>query len=91
MFCAFSNTIYVEFNDGVKEGDGDRVFRVWKYLLLLFCHSGRTKYALEALTLQLQCNGLLQNVAFDIKWSRFVTMQKEEREETFLVIFTWNI
>ena len=28
--------LYFEFKDAVKEGDGDRLFRVWKYLLLLF-------------------------------------------------------
>lgn len=61
-----------EFDDSVREGDGERVYRVWKYLLLLFRQFGRTKYALEALTLQLQCNGLPKNVAADIKWSRFV-------------------
>ena len=61
-----------EFDDGVRQGDGDRMYRVWKYLLLLFRQFGRTKYALEALTLQLQCNGLPQHVAADIKWSRFI-------------------
>ena len=30
------------------------------------------EYALEALTLQLQCNGLPKNIAEEIKWSRFV-------------------
>ena len=71
--CVLSATMLMfEFDDGVREGDGDRVYRVWKYLLLLFRQFGRTKYALEALMLQLQCNGLPQNVASDIKWSRFV-------------------
>ena len=61
-----------ELDAGVRWGDGDRVYRVWKYLPLLFRQFGRTKYALEALTLQLQCNGLPQLVAADIEWSRFV-------------------
>ena len=41
-----------EFRDAVKEGDGNRMDRVWKYLLIFFRSSGKTKYALEALYLQ---------------------------------------
>ena len=37
-----------EFKDAVREGDGIRVDRVWKYLLLFFRSSGKTKYVLEA-------------------------------------------
>ena len=71
--CVLSAAMFMyEFDDGVREGSGDRLHRVWKYLLLLFRLFGRTKYALEALTFQLQCNGLPQCVAADIKWSRFV-------------------
>ncbi len=29
-----------EFNDAIKEGDGERVYRVWKYLVLIFRESG---------------------------------------------------
>ena len=60
--CILSSTMLMyEFDDGVREGDGDRVYRVCKYFLLLFRQHGRMKYALEALTLQLQCNGLPKN------------------------------
>ena len=27
---------YLEFQDGIKEGDGERVLRCWKYLLPIF-------------------------------------------------------
>lgn len=64
--------LILEFDDGVREGDGDRVCRVWKYLTLLFSKEGRTKYALEALNLQFQLNGLPPRQAFEVKWSRFV-------------------
>lgn len=43
--------LYMEFCDGIKEGDGDRVIRVWKYLMLLFRESKRKNYAIEAFTL----------------------------------------
>jgi len=46
--------IWHEFHDAVKEGDGERVTRVWKFLLLVFKNSGRKNYSLEALNLFLQ-------------------------------------
>ena len=68
--CVLSLALFMfEFRDAVKEGDGERVYRVWKYLLLLFRESGRTKYALEALNLHLQHYGLPPHLAFEITWS----------------------
>ena len=32
--------LYFEFRDAIKEGDGERIIRIWKYLLLLFKASG---------------------------------------------------
>ena len=40
--------LFLEFKDAVKEGDGTRVLRCWKYFLLLFHASGHTNYCLEA-------------------------------------------
>ena len=49
-YCVLSATMLMcEFYDSVKEGDGDHVYRVWKYLMLIFRLFGRNKYALEAL------------------------------------------
>jgi L1 cell adhesion molecule like protein len=71
--CVLSLALFMfEFKDAIKEGDGERVHRVWKYLLLLYRESGRTKYALEALNLHFQHYGLPPHIAFEIKWSRFV-------------------
>ena len=33
--------LYREFSDSIKEGDGHRVLRCWRYLLLVFKASGR--------------------------------------------------
>ena len=33
--------LYLEFRDAVREGDGSRVMRCWKYLLPLFKVSGK--------------------------------------------------
>lgn len=66
---------YFEFRDAVKEGDGDCVMRVWKYLLLLFKASKRTNYSIEALTFLAQYYVILpQSLAEQLKWSRFVNV-----------------
>ena len=67
--------LYFEFRDAIKEGDGDRVMRIWKYLLLLFKASGRTNYSIEALTLLSQYYLVLPpRLAEQLKWSRFVNV-----------------
>lgn len=67
--------LYLEFRDAIKEGDGDRVMRVWKYLLLLFKASKRTNYSIEALTLlSLYYVILPHGLAEQLKWSRFVNV-----------------
>ena len=35
--------VYLELTDAIKEGDGDRVLRCWKYLLIIFHNSNRKK------------------------------------------------
>jgi len=62
-----------ELSDAIREGDGERVIRVWKFLLLYFRASHRTKYALEGLTLLAQVSALLPpRLAHQVKWNRFV-------------------
>ena len=52
--------LYMNFTDAVAEGDGDRIMRCWKFLLLHFyADGGSSKYALEALYLQLQQQAIL--------------------------------
>ena len=64
---------FFDFKDAVREGAGDRIFKHWKYLLLLFKASGRSNYSIEALTLLTQYNIVLPpNLAEQLKWSRFV-------------------
>ena len=67
--------LFLELKDGVREGDGDRVLRVWKYLMLIFKSTGRRNYAIEALTLLTQFHFTLPpNLAQQVKWSRFVNV-----------------
>lgn len=46
--------LFLEFKYVIREGDGDRVKRLWKYFLLLFKASGRKNYAIEAVTMLTQ-------------------------------------
>ena len=65
--------LFMEFKDAIREGDGDRVFLVWKYLFLLFKASGRRNYSLEAFILLSQYHLILpEKLAEQLKWSRFI-------------------
>ena len=65
--------MYAEFDDAIREGDGDRVIRCWKFLLLFFKASNRTNYSLEALNLLAQFYILLPpRLAQQLAWSRFI-------------------
>lgn len=67
--------LYMEFRDGIKEGDGERVLRVWKFLLLLFKASKKKNYAIEAFTLLVQYYLTLPpRLAEQLKWSRFINV-----------------
>ena len=67
--------LYLDFKDAIREGDGNRVMRDWKYFLLIFKATGHKNYALEALTLLSQYFVTLPtNLAAQIKWSRFVNV-----------------
>ena len=46
----------IEFSDAIREGDGERIIRCWKYFLLLFKANNHTNYSIEALHLLVQIN-----------------------------------
>jgi hypothetical protein len=45
---------YLEYSDAIREGDGIRVLRCWRYMLPMFVSSQHRNYAMEALNLLLQ-------------------------------------
>ena len=64
----------LNFKDAVREGDGDHIIMIWKYLMLLFKATGRKNYAIEALTLLSQYHIILpSNLGEQLKWSRFIS------------------
>ena len=65
--------VWLGFDDAIKEGDGDRVLRYWKFLLLLFKMDNRRNYSCEAAKLLLDYQYFLSpRQAAQLKWSRFV-------------------
>ncbi|KAL5510365.1 hypothetical protein EMCRGX_G005898 [Ephydatia muelleri] len=66
----------LEFKDAIREGDGTRVLRCWKYLLIIFRVTGHTNYCLEALNLLTQYYYTLPpRYAEQMLWGRFVNSQ----------------
>ena len=56
------------FQDARKHGDGDRIIRLYKFLLIYFKIDGRTKYVYQSLHLLAQISCLLPpSLAFELK------------------------
>lgn len=61
------------FNDAVKEGDGMRIVRCWKFLLLIYKANKHHKYAFAALHLMAKTTSLLTpQQAQGLIWNRTV-------------------
>lgn len=59
------------FDDAVKEGDGDRIICCWKFAMLIYKAYGHTKYALAALELQAFIASMLTpRQAESLVWNR---------------------
>ena len=67
---------YLEYRDGIREGDGQRVLRCWKYLLPIFYNANHTNYSKEALLLLCQHKFLLtERQSKQLLYSRFINIQ----------------
>ena len=63
--------------DSVKEGDGDRLLRVWKFLTFVYRLEGANKYALAGLRIQASVLGLLTpKDAHRFKRNRFAGLRE---------------
>ena len=62
-----------EFNDAIREGDGRRILRCWKFFLPIFKACDRKNYAIEAFNLLCQYHfWFTQRMAAQLMWSRTV-------------------
>lgn len=67
--------LYMEFRDAIREGDGQRILRCWRYFLMLFKETKRTNYSGEAFTLLAQHHFLLSpREAMQLLWNRTVNV-----------------
>lgn len=65
---------FLEYCDAIKEGDGLRVLRCWRYLLPIFLGTGRTNYSCEVLNMLHQQLTLPPCLSNQLLWSRFVNV-----------------
>ena len=69
----FTGLLLMSFNKARKAGDGERIMRYYKYLMLLYDITGKNKYRLYNLYTLLQVKVLLPDaLAFNIVHNRFV-------------------
>ena len=65
----------LEFIDAIHEGDGGRILRCWKFMLLIFKASNKTKYSIEAFNLLSQYYFILsKRLSKQLLWSRTVNV-----------------
>lgn len=65
--------LLLEFKDAIREGDGVRILRCWKALMVYFHYSKHTNYQQEAFyTLALTSAAASPRVASQLTWSRVV-------------------
>lgn len=64
--------ILFEFNDAIKEGDGERLFDLYKMALLLYKFGGHVKYSYVVLLYLVKIVAILPEFdAHQLKWNRF--------------------
>ena len=67
--------LYIEFQDAIREGDGERLLRCWRYLLLIFKVSHHTNYSVEAFTLLAQYHFTFsERMCKQLIWSRTINV-----------------
>jgi len=71
VMCHFA-ALAVEFTDAWSEGDGPRILRCWKILMIHFYSNGNTKYCLQALKLNFQLATLSPDLVNQLTWGRFI-------------------
>lgn len=69
--------LIMNIQDAISEGDGSRVLRCWKFLLLYLKHdNGSTKYSVEVLYMMFQINAILSpRSAHQLIWNRFTKLR----------------
>ena len=65
--------LLLELRDAIHEGDGPRIVRCWRFMLLYWKQGGHTKYAYEVIELISSINAAASpRIAHEIMWCRVV-------------------
>ena len=67
--------IYLEYSDAIREGDGERIVRCWRYMMLIFYKTSHINYAIEAVTLLAQYHFIFTDrMQKQLMWSRTINV-----------------
>ena len=67
--------LYMEYSDAIHEGDGLRILRCWRFMLLVLKSTGKRKYSIQAATLLLQYHYIFtERMKHQLIWSRTVNV-----------------
>jgi len=67
--------LWLGFHDAIREGDGDRIIRYWKFLMVVFRKTNHYNYSNEGLKLVLQSLVSSPRKVMELKWSRCINTQ----------------
>ena len=83
--------LYMEFCDGIREGDGARIIRCWRYFLPMFKASGRTNYVVEAFNLLFQLHWTKSKISCTSLTEGYISYTPHSISCTFSVPETWCV
>ena len=67
--------LLMEFDDGIREADGERIIRCWRYFLPIFKCSNRTNYSVEAFNLLFEYEyAMTPGMKQQMMWERTVNV-----------------
>jgi L1 cell adhesion molecule like protein len=64
--------LYMNYRDAIREGDGERILLLWKFMLLIFMVTSRRNYTVEAFHTLASYKLLPPRQSHQLMWSRFV-------------------
>ena len=82
--------MYIEFSDSIREADGNRILRCWRYQHLIFRSTQRRNYAIEGLNLLSQYHFLFHQGKGNSYYGVDVLILMAYRAEIFLETSTWT-
>lgn len=72
-YASDDGLLFMKLRDAIHEGDGPRIIRCWKFMLLYWKHAGHTKYAYEVIELISSIKAACSpRIAHELVWCRVV-------------------